>query len=106
MDDERIVIVCYKPLEGKEEVLEALIRAHVDILREEGLASDRPSIVMRAKDGTFLEVFAWKSKEAIEAAHFNPRVQKLWEEFAEICEYVPVAETEEAGHLFSEFSPI
>jgi hypothetical protein len=106
MDEERIVIVGYKPLDGKEGELEELVRSHVEILRNEGLASERPAIVMRSKDGTLLEVFAWKSKEAIEAAHFNPRIQKLWDNFAEICEYVPVAETEEASHLFSEFKPI
>ena len=60
---------------------------------------------MQAKDGTMIEVFEWKSKEAIDRAHVNPRVQKMWDEFSRVCDYVPIAQVEEAAGLFSEFTP-
>ena len=106
MNSERIVIVGYKPLPGKEATLETLITTHVPRLREEGLATERDAIIMKAGDGTVIEVFAWTSKEAIEKAHTNPRVQKMWAEFSEVCEYVPAGKVAEMGQLFSEFHPL
>jgi len=106
MNKERIVIVGYRPFEGKEKQLEELMETHVSILREEGLASEREAIVMRAKDGTVIEVFSWKSKEALEKAHSNPIVQKMWQQYAEVCEYIPVGELDEMTRIFSEFDSI
>jgi quinol monooxygenase YgiN len=106
MSSERIVIVGYKPLPGKENALIKLIATHVPRLREEGLVSEREAITMQAKDGTILEVFGWVSKEAIEKAHTNPVIQKMWAEFSAICEYIPGSNVEEMQQLFSEFSPI
>ena len=106
MEKARIVIVAYKPLAGKENELDALMQTHVDILRQEGLATSRKSIVMRAKDGTVIEVFEWKSAEAIQQAHNNPAVQKMWQAFGQVCTYVPVSEVKETNDLFAEFTPI
>lgn len=102
----RIVIVAYKPKPGKERELEQLIKTHIPTLRSEGLVTDRESIIMRAEDGTILEVFEWKSKEAIESAHANATVQEMWEKYSSVCEYIPVAQTKEASQLFSEFTPL
>ena len=106
MFTERIVIVGYRPLPGKEAKLKELMKTHVAILRKEGLASDREPILMQASDGTVIEVFGWKSKEAIEAAHSNPAVQKMWGEYAEVCEYIPIDSVKESSSLFSEFTPL
>ncbi len=106
MNTERIVIVGYKPLPGKENALIKLIATHIPRLRQEGLVSEREAITMQAKDGTILEVFGWASKEAIEKAHFNPVVQKMWAEFSEVCEYVPGGAIPEMGQVFSEFTPL
>lgn len=102
----KIVIACYRPKPGMKERLAELTRRHVHRLRAEGLVTDREPIVMEAQDGTVVEVFEWKSAEAIEAAHSNPRVQRMWEEYANICEYVPIAELDEAKQLFSEFAAL
>jgi len=106
MSTERIVIVGYKPFAGKETALKELIKNHVGILRAQGLASDREPILMQSANGTIIEVFGWKSKEAIEAAHTNPAVQKMWGEYAEVCEYIPIGSIQEATNLFSEFKPV
>ncbi len=106
MNKERVVIVGYRPFEGKEKQLEELMKTHISILREEGLVSEREAIVMRSKDGTIIEVFSWKSKEALEKAHTNLVVQKMWQQYAEVCEYIPVGELDEMKHIFSEFDPI
>ncbi|HCX20971.1 MAG: hypothetical protein CMB80_21205 [Flammeovirgaceae bacterium] len=106
MSEARIVIVGYRPLVGKEQALEALMKSHVSRLRDEGLSTSRPSIIVKSSNGTIVEVFEWKSQAAIELAHTNAEVQKMWQEFAEVCEYVPVGELPEMGELFSEFIPL
>lgn len=102
----RIVIVAYRPKPGREAALEALMRRHYERLHHEGLVTDRTPVLMRAGDGTIVEVFEWRSKEAMERAHDNPRVQKMWAEYGETCEYVPLAEVPETRQLFAEFAPL
>lgn len=100
-----IVIACYRPKPGKSSELQELLKSHLQVLREQGLATDRESIMMTAKDGTFLEVFEWKSQEAIDAAHSNEAVQKMWEAFFATCDFVPLNELPEATEMFAGFTP-
>jgi hypothetical protein len=102
----RIVIACYRPKPGKKEALKRLILDHVATLRREGLVTDREPITAEAEDGTIVEVFEWVSAEAIESAHINAAVLKMWDQYTPVCDYVPVAEVPEAAKMFSEFTPI
>jgi quinol monooxygenase YgiN len=102
----RIVIVGYKPKPGKNEALKALMKTHLPRLKQEGLVTDRESILMEAADGTIVEVFEWISEEAIQNAHKNPAVLQMWGEYGEVCDYVPVGSLAEAGNLFSGFEPM
>jgi len=102
----RIVISCYRPKPGQQDALQALMRTHVKTLRSLGLVTDRAPITMQAKDGTFVEVFEWASSEAIQAAHTNPAVLKMWEAYGKACDYIPVAQVPEGAQMFSEFAPI
>ena len=101
-----IVIVAYRPRPGKEALLLELTRQHLPLLRAQGLATDRPSYAMRAADGTIVEIFEWKSQAAIDSAHLNPVVAKMWERYAEACEYVTLKSLKEAGDLFAAFEPL
>lgn len=102
----RIVLACYRPKPGQQDALRALLRSHVPRLRSLGLVTERIPIAMEAKDGTCLEVFEWVSAEAIQNAHTNPEVLKMWGEFGQVCDYVPIAQVPEAANLFSEFTPL
>jgi hypothetical protein len=102
----RLVIVAYRPKPGKEDVLLAEVRDHHPMLLSEGLATGREPVIMQAADGTVVEVFEWASPAAIKEAHSNPRVKAMWERFEDCCDYVPVGQLEEAGKLFSEFTPL
>ena len=101
-----MVIVAYKPRPGKEALLLQLTKEHVPALRKEGLVTDRPAYAMRAADGTIVEVFEWKSKAAIESAHTNAVVLKMWERYAEACEYVPLISVKECSGMFAGFETI
>jgi CDGSH-type Zn-finger protein len=98
-----MVIASYRPKPGKAGELLALTRSHLPVLVKEGLAEAGLRLCGRAKDGTLVEVFVWKSAEAIEAAHKNPAVGALWRQFGQIAEFVMAKDLVEAGTLFSEF---
>lgn len=102
----RLVIAAYRPKPGKEAVLLAEVRDHVHLLRSEGLATDRPASVMRARDGTIIEVFEWASPAAIAEAHANPRVQQMWARFAACSDYAPLNTLFESADMFAEFEPV
>ena len=99
----QMVIVVYRPHAGKEKQLLELVREHLPILRGEGLATERPPLVLRAAGGEVVEIFEWESAEAIEQAHGNAVVQTLWERFAAVCEYDKLANLPEAQRPFSPF---
>lgn len=102
----RFVIVAYAPKPGKEGDLLAAVRKHLEVLRDENLVTERPAYVMRAGDGTVVEVFEWRSAESIQQAHQNPSVQALWGVFGAACDYKPLTDLAECHQLFAEFDAI
>ena len=54
-----IVIVAYRPKPGKESETLELVRSRVTTLRKEALVTDRTPVIMRARDGTIIEVSEW-----------------------------------------------
>jgi hypothetical protein len=102
----RFTIVAYTPKAGKEQQLVAAVRKHLSVLRAEQLVTDRPGYVMRAGNGTIVEVFEWRSAEAIKQAHTNPSVQSLWAEFGAACEYTPLDKLKESHDMFAEFDAV
>jgi hypothetical protein len=102
----RFVIAAFKPKPGKQEQLLVVVAKHWRVLSEQGLVTDRPRYAMRSSDGTILEVFEWRSVQAIESAHQNQAVQALWAEFEAACEYVPLTAVAESRRLFAEFEAL
>jgi quinol monooxygenase YgiN len=102
----KLVIVAYRPRVGKEEQLVELIKEHMPTLRGEGLVTDRPSQAMRSVEGTIVEIFEWKSQEAIDESHNNEAVKAMWRKFDEVCEYVSLSSLKEAQETFAHFEPI
>lgn len=102
----RFVIVAYTPKAGKEQQLLAVVGKHLQVLRTEQLVTDKPAYVMRAADGTVVEVFEWRSAEAIHQAHNNPAVQALWADFGAACDYTPLSKLVETNQMFAEFDAV
>ena len=101
-----VVIVAYRPKPGHESELLDLVRSRVQTLRKEDLVTDRVPVLVRAKDGTIIEVSEWKSHRAIEEAHRNPRVLAMWDKFFAVCDCVPLKTVPEAETMFAGFEPI
>lgn len=102
----RSVIVVYTPKPGMSAALQDVVAKHLGVLRAEALVTDRPAYVMRAANGSIIEVFEWRSAEAIHQAHGNPAVQALWSDFGAVCDYTPLAKLEEAQQMFAEFESL
>jgi quinol monooxygenase YgiN len=101
-----IVIVAYRPKPGRESETLDLVRSRVPALRKEGLVTHRAPTIMRACDGTIIEVSEWKSQGAIEAAHKSPNVLAMWNKFFEVCGCVPLNTLSKSAEMFAGFEPI
>ena len=75
------------------------------MLRRLGLATDRPAVVLRARDGSIVEVFEW-ADGAMAAAHSHPDVLAMWDRYAAVSDYVPLVQLPEAHDLFAQFKPL
>ena len=106
MNNGVIVIVAYRPKPAKEKELLDLVRSRVPTLRKENLVTNRVPTIMRARDGTIIEVSEWKSHEAIDAAHKNPNVLAMWNKFFAICDCIPLKTLAEAQEMFAGFEPL
>ena len=101
-----MVMALFRPKPGLSEALMSCMRDHMPVLRSQGLVTDRASTILRARDGTLIEIFEWQSQAAIDKAHKNPEIGKLWERYAACCDYVTLADLPEAGDMFPGFAPV
>jgi hypothetical protein len=102
----RVVIAAFKPKPGQRDALLALVQRHWRVLHDQGLVTDRPRVAMQAADGTVIEVFEWRSSQAVDSAHADATVRALWSEFDAACDYLPIGAVPEAQRLFSEFDAL
>jgi hypothetical protein len=86
-----------------ESALADALARHVDILREQGYATELPVLYLRAEDGTVLEIFEWRSSATVEAAHDDKRVQAIWQTLEEAAEFVPLSKLPNAEDPFPHF---
>lgn len=98
-----MTVASYRPKPGRADALLALTRAHLPLLVAEGLAEPGRRLCGRAKDGTIVEIFVWKSPASIEAAHNNAAVGALWAQFGEIADFVLAKDLAETAAPFAEF---
>ena len=101
-----ISVACYRPKAGCEEALLVEVRDHLPPLRAAPQVTERASIVMRAKDGTVIEIFEWVSPEAIASAHSNPVVLEIWKRFEAVCSYEVPGDVAEFQNMFAHFEPV
>lgn len=101
-----LVIAVYRPKRGKSKELLELVRSHVPILRRLGLATQREVVAGKARDGSILEIFEWVSEEAIDRAHHDPVVQRLWKRFNAVSDSVALSALAEGGSPFPGFEPL
>src|SRR5580700_3945839 len=99
----RIVFALYRPHAGQDAAVRALIARHGPALRKLELITDRPEVLVRAGDGTYVQVFEWVSEAAARIAHEHPEVAEIWDGIGAIADYPPLASLAEAQRPFSHF---
>lgn len=102
----QVVFAAYKPNEGKEDELKKLIQQHVPVLRDLELITDRPTLTLKAKDGTYIEVIEWIDVNAADQAHEHPRVAEIWEKMGAISQFIPMSKLPESARAFSHYEVI
>lgn len=101
-----ICICAFRPKPGKEKELLGVVRDHLPVLRSQKLVTDRTPVQMRAKDGTIIEVFEWKSEAAVDEAHRNPEVGKLWARYEACSQYISLRDVSGTDKPFPHFEPV
>lgn len=101
-----VIIAAYRPKDGAEAEFEKTLAEHIPTLRQQNLLTDRPEVRMRTEDGVFLELFEWRSQDAIREAHVSQVVQRIWENLDAVCDYVPLADLPESSDRFAHFTPL
>jgi hypothetical protein len=102
-----VVFALYRPKPGRERALLDVLGRHVRTLRAEGLATERPVTLLRARsDGTLIEVFEWVSGASAAEAHENARVQEIWTAMEALCDFVRLSDLSESSQRFPHFDPI
>ena len=76
------------------------------MLKTHNLITDRESILVQSNNGNYIEIFEWKSNDAIAEAHKNSEVQKLWDEMEKVCAFTTLESIEEVREYFPQFKPI
>ena len=99
---ERVIVAGYRPKPGLERELTAEVRSHHAILLGEGLATDRPPMILRGRDGTLVEIYEVTDAYTKENTAQNPRVMAVWRRMDDICTYIPAGRLEDLQTLFSE----
>jgi hypothetical protein len=100
-----IVLAMYRPNTGKDSELRAAIARHVPALRKLGLITARATVLMKAKDGSYIELFEWTSAEAARRAHEHPEIAEIWEQMGAVGTFGKLKQLAEAEHEFPHFAP-
>jgi len=89
-DPEAIEVLCrYRVKPDKVQEFADLLRRHWPTLHDAGLTTDTPAELEKARtkagDVAFFERFTWLTPDAVQSAHENPAVMKLWEPLGALC---------------------
>jgi hypothetical protein len=101
-----VVIALYRPHPGKDAELRALIAQHLPVLRRLELVTDRPPLLLRAADGTYVEIFEWRTAESAGVAHEHPESARVWEAMGKVADFPALQDLAEARERFTHFEPV
>lgn len=101
-----VVFALYRPHEGQDAELRRLLALHPPALRRLELITDRPVVLVKSKNGTYIEVFEWSTTDSARQAHEHPEVAKIWEAMGKIADLPNLNSLEEVKERFPHFEPV
>ncbi len=102
----RVFLIIYRPHKGKEQELLSTLKSGYAPLLAGGYVTDRPPILMKAKNGNLLMIFEWKEKESREKAQVDPAIQEQWKRVSKLSEFEKPDSLIEFQDVFPEFEAI
>ena len=78
-----LVFSTFQPISGQEPDFFSALDQNVPTLRMQGYASERSTVRFLSSSGGVVEIFEWLSPKAIDQAHLDPVVQKIWTQISE-----------------------
>jgi hypothetical protein len=98
------VMAVYRARDRCEEQLVGLLRRHYPTLNSLGLVANGGAILLRSpEEPVFVEIFEWKSQDAIRIAHESKEVQALWAGLGDIAANITLSDLKESGKTFAKF---
>ena len=102
----QVVFALYRPRDGKDEEFRSVLGLHIPTLRRLGLITDRAEILVKSRNGTYIEIFEWSTPEAAGQAHQHPEVAKVWEAMGQVADLPTLESLDEAKARFPNFAPV
>jgi quinol monooxygenase YgiN len=102
----QLFVALYRPHPGKDEALKKLIAEHVPTLRRLELITEREAMLMRAQDGTYIEIAEWHGPDSSAKAHQHPELAKIWEAMGKIADLPTLETLKESRTRFPHFQPV
>ena len=99
-----VVIVAYRPKPGRQGALEDLLRRQSSRLRAEGYVTDRRPTLMRAGDGTLIQLLEWTT--STQELRGLPAIGEMRAEFEALADFVPLASLPEFGAHFADLEAV
>ena len=84
----RISLAAYRPRSGRDAELLEVFEAEFACLRAGGHVTDRPVPICRTDRGEYLAILEWSSDHAVDDAHQDAEVVRVWARKAEVAEYM------------------
>ena len=101
-----IAIGAYRVREGHEELFLEALRQDIVTMRDEGLISDWPAMILKAGSDVFLQVVEWADDSAPARSSSNENVMAIWTKKRNHAEYLSLAQVPGADRLFPSFEEI
>ena len=102
----QVVFAMYRPHSANDAQLRALIARHLPALRKFGLVTKRDPLLLRAGDGSYIEIFEWVSEEAARKAHEHQEIAEIWEQMGVVGSFGKLRDLPEVDKEFPHFEPV
>ena len=102
----RLTLSAYRLRDAGEERLLAHFHREIGLLRARGHITSRPAAVCRTDRGEYLVVSEWATPGSVDDAHADPDVVAVWEDKAQLVEYLAPAELERSDVPFVSYDVV
>jgi quinol monooxygenase YgiN len=101
-----IAIGAYRVHEGREDDFLEALRQDLVTMREEGLISEWPGMILKAGEDVFLQIVEWADEDAPARSSSNEQVMAVWTRKRTMAEYLSLSQVPGAERLFPSFEEI